>query len=154
MSKKYRFRASIKSTDGGGGAYVIVPFDVEQTFGKKRVPIKATIDGVAYRGSLVRMGGPCHLLLILKEIRQQIGKGAGDEVDVILTEDTEPRVVQVPADLQKALRSAPEAKKFFTKLSYTHRREYVRWIEEANRRETRTKRIAQAVELLAGQRTR
>jgi Bacteriocin-protection, YdeI or OmpD-Associated/Domain of unknown function (DUF1905) len=151
--KKYSFRAVIEHGDGGG-AGVVVPFDVEQAFGKKRVPIKATIDGVPYRGSLVRMGGPCHLLIVLKEIREKIGKGPGDEVDIVLEEDTEPRVVRIPANLEKALKNAPGAKTLFTKLSYTHQREYVRWIEGAKRPETRTKRIAQAIDLLARHKAR
>jgi Domain of unknown function (DUF1905) len=92
--------------------WVGVPFDVEQTFGKKRVPIKATIDGAPYRGSLVRMGGPCHLPIVLKEIREKIGKGPGYAVDIVLEEDTEPRVVQISADLEKAPKGAPEAKTF------------------------------------------
>ena len=65
---------------GRGGAYVTIPFDVEQTFGKKRVKVRASIEGIAYQGSLVRMGGPTHILGILKEIREKLGKGVGDSV--------------------------------------------------------------------------
>src|SRR4030066_510149 len=67
MSQTYHFRAVIQDA-GDGGAYVIVPFDVEKTFGKKRLKIKSSIDGEPYNGTLVRMGGPDHLLLVLKEI--------------------------------------------------------------------------------------
>lgn len=56
MTEKHSFRAVIEQADGGG-AYVSIPFDVEKTFGKKRVPVKATIDGEPYRGSLVRRQG-------------------------------------------------------------------------------------------------
>lgn len=147
MSKTHTFRAIIERGDGGG-AYVTVPFDVAQAFGKKRVKIKASIDGEPYRGSLVRMGGPRHRLGVLKEIREKIGKGPGDEVQVTLEEDTEPRVIEVPADLHEALKSSPEAEAFFQKLSYTHQREYVRWIEQAKREQTRRDRIARTVEML------
>ena len=44
---------------GGGGAYVLIPFDVEKTFDKKRVKVRADIEGETYRGSLVRMGTDC-----------------------------------------------------------------------------------------------
>lgn len=125
-----------------------VPFDVEQAFGSKRVPVCATIDGEPYRGTLVRMGGDCHMLIVLKEIRQRIGKQPGDEVEVMVQEDREPRVVEVPAELREALRSNPRAQSFFDALSYTHQREYVRWIAEAKREQTRANRITRTVDML------
>lgn len=146
MSERHSFRATLKAA--GGGAFVDIPFDVEATFGKKRVPVKATIDGEPYRGSLVRMGGDCHMLIVLKEIRERIGKQAGDEVEVTVEEDTAPRTVEVPPDLAEALRAAPAAGAFFETLSYTHRREYVQWIEQAKREKTRADRVAKTVEML------
>ena len=147
MAEKQVFRAVIEEAQGGG-AFVTVPFDVEQVFGKKRAPVRATIDGQPYRGSLVRMGGPGHILGVLKEIREKIGKGVGEEVEVVVEEDAEPRQVQVPADLQAALQGEPEAEAFFRRLSYTHQREYVEWIVEAKREQTREARIGRAIELL------
>ena len=117
--------------------------------------ILATIDGVPYRGTLVRMGKPCHLLLVRKEIRQQIEKQVGDEVQVFLEEDTEPRVVDVPEDFQQALDAEPVANQHFASLSYTHQKEYVSWIMEAKREETRRSRIMKAVDMLKqGKKTR
>lgn len=142
----FTFTAPIEG--GAGGAYVTVPFDAEAVFGAKRIPIKATIDGVPYRGSLVRMGGGSHVLGVLKAIREQIGKQPGDPVEVTLEADTDERTVEVPGDLAAALAAAPPAKAAFDALAYSHRREYVRWIEEAKRAATRTGRVARAVELL------
>jgi Bacteriocin-protection, YdeI or OmpD-Associated/Domain of unknown function (DUF1905) len=147
MSHKYQFRATIENA-GGGGAYVIVPLDIEKTFGKKRLKIKATIDGEPYRGSLVRMGTPNHMLLILKEIRERIGKTFGDEVEVEFEEDIEPRRVEIPPDLQQALEANPAEQAFFDRLSYSHQREYVLWINEARREQTRKDRIQKTIELL------
>jgi hypothetical protein len=143
------FRATIH--DAGGGAFVDVPFDVEAVFGRKRVPVRATIDGEPYRGSLVRMGGPSHMLIVLKEIRQKIGKGPGDEVTVTVEEDTEPRVVEVPEDFSRQLGTNATAKEYFDRLSFTHQREYVQWILEAKRDATRVARIEKAVALLEQQ---
>jgi hypothetical protein len=126
-----------------------VPFDVEQAFGKKRVKVRATIDGESYRGSLVRMGTPYHIFPVLKEIREKIGKSFGDEVMVEVEEDLEPRQVQIPTDLQQAFTQNPQAVEFFEHLSYTHQREYIRWINEAKQDETRQKRILKTVELLS-----
>jgi len=147
MSQRYKFRAVIEAA-GGGSAFVTVPFDVEQAFGKKRVKIKALIEGEPYRGTLVRMGGPEHLLLVLKDIREKIGKSFGDEIEIELEEDAEPRQVEVPQDLKDVMESDPEALEFFKHLSYTHQKEYVQWIEEAKQDQTRQSRILRTVELL------
>jgi hypothetical protein len=147
LPKKHTFTATIQNA-GGGGAFVDVPFDVEKAFGSKRPKIKATIDGVPYRGLLVRMGSECHMLLILKSIREQVGKSFGDEVEVTVELDMEPRVVQVPKDLARALNKDKDAKAFFEKLSFTHKREYVTWIEEAKKEETRQNRIMKTMEML------
>lgn len=146
MTKK-TFTATIQNA-GGGGAFVEVPFDVENEFGSKRPKIKATIEGVPYRGILARMGTDYHMLIILKEIREKIGKTFGDEVTITVEPDTEPRLIEIPADLLKELKKDKEARAFFDKLSYTHQKEYVTWINEAKKEETRNNRIAKTIEML------
>ena len=147
MPKKHTFTAVIQNA-GGGGAFVEVPFDVEEAFGSKRPKIRALIEGVPYRGTLVRMGTECHLLLVLKSIREQAGKTFGDEVKVTVEADAEERVVAVPAELKRAFKSEKEANAAFEKLSYTHQKEYAAWINEAKKEETRQKRIAKTIEML------
>src|SRR5512145_3065640 len=117
MSKKQTFKAVIQNA-GGGGAFVEVPFDVEKEFGAKKPRVRALIEGVPYRGLLTRMGGEHHLLIILKGIREQIGKTFGDEISVTLEPDTEPRLIEIPKDLARELKKEKEAKAFFDKLSY------------------------------------
>ena len=147
MSKKHTFTATIQNA-GGGGGFVEVPFDVEAAFGSKRPKVKALIEGVPYRGILTRMGTEHHLLIILKGIREQIGKTFGDEIKVSVESDLEERVVTVPAELKRLFKSEKEAKSAFDKLSYTHQREYVTWITEAKKDETRQSRIAKTIEML------
>lgn len=154
MTKKQTFTATIQNA-GGGGAFVEVPFDVEEAFGSKRPKVKAIIEGVPYRGILTRMGGDHHLLIILKGIREQIDKTFGDEVKITVEPDTEPRLIEIPKDLMKELKKDKEAKAFFDKLSYTHQREYVTWLNEAKREETRQNRVAKTIEMLKqGQKAR
>lgn len=86
MSKIYEFDAEIKKVPDINGAYIEIPFDVKAEFGKGRVPVYATFDGVAYEGSLVRMKTPCHIIGIRKDIREQIGKQPGDRIHVTLKE--------------------------------------------------------------------
>jgi len=134
---------------------VEVPFDVKKAFGAKKPKVKAMIEGVPYRGLLVRMGGPNHILIVLKGIREQIGKTFRDEIQVSVEADTEERVIEVPKDLMKEFRKDKEAKAFFNKLSYTHQKEYMRWIEEAKKEETRQNRIVKTMEMLKkGNKTR
>ena len=147
MTKKHTFTATIIDA-GGGGAFVEVPFDVEAAFGSKRPKIKALIEGVTYRGLLVRMGGPNHILIILKGIREQIGRTFGDEVKVSVELDVEERVATIPAELKRAFKVEKDAKSAFEKLSYTHQKEYVTWINEAKKAETRQSRIVKTLERL------
>lgn len=86
MSKKYEFYAEIRKVPDQDGAYVEIPFDVKQEFGKGRVPVHALFDGEPYNGQLVKMGTPCHILGIRKDIRARIGKQPGDIVHVTLWE--------------------------------------------------------------------
>ena len=94
------------------------------------------------------MGSPDHFLIIRKDIRAQIGKHVGDEVAVTMELDTEPRVVEAPEDFAEALKPYPQARTFFDGLSYTHQKEYARWITGAKRAETRERRISKGVEML------
>jgi hypothetical protein len=130
---------------------------VEKAFGSKRPKVKATIDGIPYRGTLVRtpalapgasVGTECHLLLILKSIREQTGKTFGDEVHLTVEADTSPRVVKLPEGLKRAFQTEKEAKAFFEKLSYTHQKEYVSWINDAKKEETRQARVIKTIEML------
>ena len=145
--KKYRFRAKIEAGDGGG-AYVLFPFDIEKEFGTKgKVPVQALFNASPYAGSLIKYGHRLHMLGVPKAIRQQIGAGPGDTVNVELWKDDQPRTVEVPAPLQQAMKRAGVLK-VFEALSYSHRREYCRWITEAKKEETRLKRIGKAIDLL------
>ena len=145
--KKYKFKAKIQAGDGGG-AYVLFPYDTAKEFTTKgTVPVKATFDGVPYTGSLIKYGHPLHMLGILKAIREQTGKGPGDTIAVVVWKDEAIRTVEVPAEFASLMKKAGLLP-FFEKLSYTHRKEYCRWITEAKKEETRVKRLQKAIAML------
>ncbi len=145
--KKYTFTAKIQSGIGGG-AFILFPFDVEKEFGTRgTIPVRATLQGVPYLGSLVRCGTAEHMLGVLKAIREQTGKGIGDAIDIELWKDEQPRTVEVPADLA-ALLKKEKLRAVFDGLSYTNRKEYCRWITEAKKEETRAKRLGQTGDML------
>jgi len=146
--KKYKFRATIQPGIGGG-AGIVFPYNVEQEFGTKaKVPVKSTLDGVPYTGSLIKCGATEHMLGVLKAIRDQIGKGPGDTIEVVVWKDEEERTVEVPTEFKRLMKEEGVLAAF-EKLSYTHRKEYCRWITEAKKEETRLNRIAKAVAMLA-----
>ncbi|GAB3587302.1 YdeI/OmpD-associated family protein [Hymenobacter daeguensis] len=155
MQPEHEFEAVLEASGDTGGVYVVVPFSVKEVYGTKgRVPVQATFDGYPYQGSIVPMGDGYHALLILKQIRKAIDKTVGDTVRVTMSRDTAERKLEAPADLAALLADAPKAAAYFNKLAYTHQREYVRWLDGAKRPETRTRRLAEVVEMLGQGRKR
>ena len=86
MTKLLEFDAIILQNENMDAAYVEVPFDIKTLFGKGRLKVHATFDGVPYDGQMVKMGTPCYIICILKDIRKQIGKSFGDNVHVTFKE--------------------------------------------------------------------
>lgn len=140
----HRFRAELKRE--GPGTYVEVPLDVPAVFGRARPPVRGTINGSPLRSTIAKYGDG-YFLGINREVRKAAGVAPGDTVDIELELDVKPRTVRVPKDLADALDD--ETRAAFDRMSYTHRREYVEWINEAKREETRRRRVAKAVELIA-----
>ncbi len=86
MGKLYEFKAIIHRNPDMDAAYIEFPWDAKKEFGKGRIQVYATFDGYPYEGQLVRMGTLCHIIGIRKDIRQAIGKQAGDEIYVTIRE--------------------------------------------------------------------
>lgn len=80
------FEAVILQNEDMDAAYVEVPYDIKELFGKGRLPVNTTFDGVPYRGQVVKMGTPCYIIGVTKAIRKQINKSFGDTVRVKLIE--------------------------------------------------------------------
>ncbi len=81
-----KFSAVILQNKDMDAAYVEVPYDIKKLFGKGRLLVNAAFDGVPYRGQVVKMGTPCYIIGVTKQIRRQIGKSFGDIVEVDLQE--------------------------------------------------------------------
>ena len=143
-----KFNGELKMAQGKGGAYIEIPFNVENVFGAKRVKVKATFDGVEYRGSIVKMGGGCHIIGVTKEIRGKINKNFGDMVLVTVEKDEEERVVQVPEDLELELARDKEINDTWNSMSFSNRKKYVNWIVSAKREETRSNRVKESLRML------
>lgn len=145
---KYTFEAMIQKHPEKDATYIEIPFDVEKEFGAKRVKVVASFDGIEYRGSIVKMGLPCYMIGLTKEIRNKLGKEAGDSIVVEVKKDEEVREIVLPEDVKKELVQNKEALEFYESLSYSGKRKYYQWITSAKKAETREKRIHEAVEKL------
>lgn len=144
MAKK-TFTAALGARDND--ALIEIPFDARDVFGSKRAPVVATVAGVTWRTTVSVYGGR-YFVGMRKDLRSQAGVDPGDEVSVTLESDDAPRTVDGPPDLARALSRSREAKKAFDALSFTHRKEYVRWVDEAKKDDTRQRRVHKTIEML------
>lgn len=151
MDEKQTFETVLVKHPGMEAAGITIPFDVEKVFGAKRVPVKASINGAKYRGSIVRMGG-VYCLGIPKTFREAAGISAGDNIVVTIERDSDERTVNVPDDLGAAL-SRNRLQAAWEAQSYTDRKDFVRSIEGAKQPETRVRRIEKAITAVAVKKT-
>ena len=139
-----KIRVLIQGT-GKTAAGMEIPEDVVASLGAgRKPPVRVTIGSHTYRSSIAFMGG-VFMLGISAENRTKAGVAAGDEVDLDIELDTEPREVTVPPDFRAALDREPAAARFFAGLSYSNRLRHVLSIEGARTPETRQRRIEKAV---------
>ncbi len=139
-----QFHATV-GLDGKTATGITVPDDVIVALGAGNRPrVRVTFAGYTYQTTVARMRGEFKFP-VSAAVREQTGVAAGDEVDVTIEPDTEPRELAVPADLAAALDAEPGVRAAFDTLSYTNRKRYVLAVEEAKTAETRERRIARAV---------
>ena len=125
-----------------------IPDEIIEKLGAgKRPPVRVTINGQTYRSTVAVMGGK-FLVGVSAENRAKTGVAGGDEVDVQLELDTQPREVTVPPDFAQVLTKNPAAQKTFETLSYSKKQAIVLSIEAAKTPETRARRIEKAVNKL------
>jgi hypothetical protein len=140
--------AGVRQDGGrGGGRWIAVPFDAKAAFGEARAPVCGSVNGTPIRTRLAAYGAKAYLGLT-REVRAEAGLDVGDRMAVVLERDDAPRVVEVPPELAAAFRRDKVAAKVFDALSFTHRKEYVRWVAEAKKEETRLARAAKSVTML------
>jgi hypothetical protein len=139
-----RFRASIQ-LGGKTATGIEVPPEIVASLGaSKRPAVRVTINDYTYRSTVAPLGGT-FMLPVSAEVRERASVAAGDEVDVDIEPDTEPREVTVPPDFTAALDDDADARRYFDGLSYSNKRRFVMGIEEAKSAETRQRRIAKAI---------
>ena len=142
-----RFSAIVQLS-GKTATGIPVPEEVVESLGAgKRPPLRVTINGYTYRTTLATVGGQ-YMFGVSAEVRESAGVAAGDQVDVDIELDTQPREVSVPPDFAEALDEYSDARRFFDGLSYSNKQRFVLPIEQAKSDETRRRRIEKAVSSL------
>ncbi|MES2765068.1 MAG: YdeI/OmpD-associated family protein [Bacteroidota bacterium] len=145
---KLEFDAMIFKAGDNNGCGVKMPFTVQEMFGVNgQVKVVGTFDGEPFRTSIAPYSTG-NFIVIKKDVRAKIGKEAGDTVRIVMELDTAPRIVDVPEDFKTVLKEFPAEEEFFKKISFTHQKEYVNWINDAKKQETRERRILKAVEMM------
>ena len=142
-----RFRAILES-NGKTATGIRIPPEVIAALGPSRKPaVRVTIAGHTYRSTVATRGG-VFLVGVSAENRASAGVAAGDELDVDLELDTEPRDVAVPPDLMAAFAADADAQRFFDTLTPSQKQWYVLPIEQAKAADTRERRVAKAIAML------
>jgi len=144
---KMNFRTVVE-LGGKTATGIRVPPEVVEALGSGKKPaVRVTINGYTYRSTIAVYGGE-FMLPVSAEVRERAGAAAGDDIEVAVELDTEPRVVEVPDDLAAALATDAEAQQFFEGLSYSNKRRIVLSINDAKTPETRQRRITRTIENL------
>jgi len=147
-AKKLQFRAKIQGREAGVVAAIAPPVDVIEWFGTRaRVPIRGTINGFAFRSSLMPCGN-ARMMPVNKTLCQGAGVTPGDVVDVVMERDEEERTVEAPPELQKELAKSKKAKERWDGLAFTHKKEMAVSITGAKQEETRKRRLAKVMQVL------
>jgi hypothetical protein len=125
-----------------------VPPEIVESFNAgRKPPVRITINGYTYRNTIAVMGG-VYMVGVSAEHRQGAGVKGGDKIEVTIELDTDPRVVDIPVEFQKALNKNSSAKKYFDTLSNSKKKGIVIPIKDAKTDETRDRRIEKAINLL------
>ncbi len=143
------FRATVQLARKSATGITVPEEIVDALGGGKHPPVRVTLAGHSYQTTVARMGGEFKFPLSAA-VREQTGLAAGDEVEVEIELDTEPREVTVPGELARALDQDPDAKRAFETLSYSNRKRHALAVEGAKTPETRQRRIAKALDELRG----
>ena len=151
MSEEHRFTAELEAGRGGGAMVLVPPKVATALGGLRQMRVIGTVNGVAYQSSTMPYGGRGLFLGVHKATREAAGVLPGELVEVVVSRDDRPRLLEIPPELAGALAANPEAQAAFDRLSFTNRKEIATSVAEAKRPETRERRLAAAMARLGSQ---
>jgi hypothetical protein len=142
-----RFRTTLLLAGKTATGIEVPPEVVEELGAGKKPPVRVTIADHSYRSTIAARGDR-FLVGVSAENRAAAGVSAGDELEVKIELDSEPREVEVPAALAEAFAGEPDARRFFDTLSHSQKQWYVLPIRDAKAEETRARRVTKAIGML------
>ena len=144
MANAIKFKTTLLLAGKTATGIEVPPDVVEKLATGKRPPVQVTINKYTYPSTIAVMNG-AFMLPVSAEVREKAKIKSGDKIEVSVVLDTQPRVVELPADFQKALDKNAVAKKFFETLSNSNKKHFVIPITQAKTEETRNRRIEKAI---------
>ncbi len=147
---RLKFETVLYRPEGRGtSTFARCPIPITERFGARgQIPVVGTINGIPFRGMLMPWCDGTHFITVDQALREAAGVKTGDHVLVECEIDDKPRTVEIPVELAEAFSTDTDAKVVWKSLALSHRKEFVRWISEAKRPETRRIRSAKAVTML------
>ncbi len=137
------FKARLEGA-GPGGAWTVlkIPSAVRGgASGRDRIAVRGTLNGFAFRGPIFPTGDGTHILMVDRALQAGARAEKGDLVTLSVEPELPPRAAPLPREFREALARDRKARDAFEALPPSHRREYVDWIREARKAETRARRI-------------
>jgi bifunctional DNA-binding transcriptional regulator/antitoxin component of YhaV-PrlF toxin-antitoxin module len=147
MDDKITFETVLEKHENIEATGIFFPFDIEKTFGAKRVPVKVWINKAFYISTIVKMNGK-YCMVVPKKVRDEAKIKATELINVTIQRDTDKRTIEIPADFAAAL-AKNNLLEVFKKMSFTHQKEYISSIIDAKKEETRLRRISKNIEMIA-----
>jgi len=139
----YRMRTKLQTPEKGWSG-LAVPSDLLGTRG--RLWLRGTLEGHAFWVAAQPMGDGNHWVTVNRQMRAEMGLAGDEEVEAVFVKADGPPTLTVPEELERALEGRPDAQALFEGMSHNHRKEYINWVKEAKRPETRARRAADAMD--------
>jgi hypothetical protein len=147
----YRMYTKLQTPEKGWSGLAI-PSGLLGTRG--RLWLRGTLHGNPFWVAAQPMGDGNHWVTINRQMRAEMGLIGDEEVEAVFAPADGPPPLAVPEELERALDSRPDARALFERMSHNHRKEYINWVREAKRPETRTRRAGEAMDRIVASRGR
>jgi hypothetical protein len=137
--------------------FLVLPAEASRKLPSRgMVSVEGTLGGVAFQATLQPDGKGGHWLKVERALREAAGGRVGDTIAMEIAPTTEEPEPIVPPELRRALANAPAgkagkpgAREVWDDITPAARRDWIHWMESAKQAETRAKRVATAIDMLA-----
>lgn len=145
--KSKSFRATLEHLSSALGWVIVrIPFDVRETWGKSRVKVCGEVNGTTFRTTLFPQRDGSHFLLVNKKLQKAARLVPGSAAEFHIEPDASPRVISVPAELERIFKQSKRMKSWFDHLSYSYQKWISEWVSQPKSPGSRRRRAEQIAE--------